>query len=414
MRLLIVSQYFWPEDFRINDLTEALVQRGYEVTVLTGIPNYPEGRVHPGFASDREAYDLFKGARIVRAPMLPRGVGSKRLMLNYASFVLGALFKGLWALRGQSFDVIFVFEPSPVTVAFPALALGRVKRAPVVFWVLDLWPETLAAVGVIRSQRVLSWVGRMVSFIYNRCHLVLGQSKGFLRHIARYCADTSKVRYFPNWVEDLYAQGASSPAPEIPFRPDLFTVVFAGNLGEAQDLPAVLEAIKILASRHDIRWLFVGDGRKASWFREAVMGSGLQDRVVMAGRYPPDRMPSFFAHADALLVSLKRDPVFSLTIPGKVQSYLMSGVPLLGMLDGEGAALIEEAQAGFTCPAGQGGALAQAVLQMAALDADERRQMGANGAAFALREFSRSALMDKLEQLMEEAAQDSHRRRARP
>ena len=406
MNILIVSQYFWPENFRINDLTEELVQRGHAVTVLTGIPNYPSGQVFEAYRDNPGAFTHYKGARVLRVPMLVRASGGLRLFMNYLSFVFGAALTAPWKLRDIAVDVIFVFEPSPVTVGLPAIFLGKIKRAPVVFWALDLWPETLAAVGVVRSPRVLGWVGRMVRFIYDRCALVLGQSKGFLESIARYCEDKRKIRYFPSWSEDLFAEGEAEPAPEVPVRNDVFNVVFAGNIGEAQDMPAVLDAAERLKDNESIRWLIVGDGRKSNWVRDEVMRRGLEDKFLLLGRFPVERMPSFYAHADALLVSLKRDPVFSMTIPGKVQSYLMSGVPLIGMLDGEGASVIREANAGLTSAAGDGVGLAEAVLKMAAMSHGERSQLGANGRAFAQQEFGRGLLMDRLEGLLKEAMRD--------
>lgn len=403
MRILVVSQYFWPENFRINDLVREWVRRGHQVTVLTGLPNYPGGKVFDIYREQPCAFASYEGAKVVRIPILPRGVGSLRLMLNYLSFVLGGVLWGPLRLRGIESDVIFVFEPSPVTVGLPAVWLSKIKRAPVVFWALDLWPETLAAIGVVRSPRVLGWVGDMVRFIYNRCTLILGQSRGFLLNIARYCNDKNKIRYFPSWAEDVFIDNAFKPAPEVPELDSGFTVVFAGNIGEAQDMPAVLDAAERLKDNNLIRWVIVGDGRKSEWLQSEVIRRGLQDRVLLPGRFPVERMPSFYAHADALLVSLKRDPVFSMTIPGKVQSYLMAGIPLLGMLDGEGAAVIRDAHAGLTCDAGDSAGLAQAVLTMAAMSIQERKQMGLNGRAYAQQEFGRSQLMDRLETLLTEA-----------
>ena len=404
MKILIVSQYFWPENFRINDLTQELIQRGHSVTVLTGIPNYPAGRVFDAYQQNPKAFKQYSGARVWRVPMLARGHGAVRLFLNYLSFVIGACVYGPWRLQGQQADVIFVFEPSPVTVGLPAILLGRIKRAPVVFWALDLWPETLAAIGVVRSPRVLGWVGRLVKFIYERCTLVLGQSRGFLSSIAMYCSDTQKIRYFPSWAEEVFNQPDLVPAVEVPVLEGVFNVLFAGNIGEAQDFPAVLEAAESLKNNTAIRWLIVGDGRKSDWLREEVARRGLQGNVLLLGRFPVERMPSFYAHADALLVSLKKDPVFSMTIPGKVQSYLMAGVPLVGMLDGEGAKVITEANSGLVCAAGDAGGLAAAVLQMAAMQTEQRLQLGANGRAFAQKEFGRGLLMDRLEELFHEAA----------
>ena len=403
MRILVVSQYFWPENFRINDLVKEWVQRGHEVTVLTGIPNYPAGKVFDAYQAQPSAFATYEGAEVVRVPMLPRGSGGLRLMLNYLSFVVGGGVFGPWRLRGKPADVIFVFEPSPVTVGLPAVWLGKIKKAPVVFWALDLWPETLAAIGVVRSPRVLGWVGYLVRYIYNRCTLVLGQSRGFLGSIARYCDDNAKIRYFPSWSEDVFMDDSVKPAPEGPEWADGFTVVFAGNIGEAQDMPAVLDAAERLKDNASIRWIIVGDGRKSDWLQAEVARRGLDKQVLLPGRFPVERMPSFYAHADALLVSLKRDPVFSMTIPGKVQSYLMAGIPLLGMLDGEGAAVIRDAQAGLTCEAGDGAGLAQAVLALAAMPTAERQQMGLNGREYAQREFGRTQLMDRLEALLAEA-----------
>lgn len=403
MRILVVTQYFWPENFRINDLVKELVQREHQVTVLTGIPNYPAGKVFDEYRQQPGAFACYEGAQVVRVPMLARGTGGLRLLLNYLSFVLGGAIWGPWRLRGKKIDLIFVFEPSPVTVGLPAVLMGKLKKAPVVFWALDLWPETLAAIGVVRSPRVLGWVGHMVRFIYDRCALVLGQSRGFLDNIAKYCTDKQKIRYFPSWAEDVFTGVDVHPAPEVSAMPGGFNVVFAGNIGEAQDMPAVLDAAECLKDDTAIRWIIVGDGRKSEWLKAEVAKRGLQDKVLLPGRFPVERMPSFYAHADALLVSLKRDPVFSMTIPGKVQSYLMAGIPIAGMLDGEGAAVILDANAGLTCAAGDGAGLAQVVRAMAAMTPDERRTLGRNGLQYAKKEFGRIQLMDRLEGLLCEA-----------
>ena len=403
MRILVVSQYFWPENFRVNDLVSEWVHRGHKVTVLTGIPNYPAGKTFEVYREKPSAFAEYEGAEVVRVPMLPRGTGTLRLLLNYLSFVIGACSFGLWRLRGKPADVIFVFEPSPVTVGLPAVLMGKIKKAPVVFWALDLWPETLAAIGAVRSPRVLRCVGLMVRFIYNRCTLVLGQSRAFLGSIAEYCEDKAKIRYFPSWAEEVFIDDRVQPAPEVPEIDDGFTVVFAGNIGEAQDMPAVLDAAARLKNNKAIRWVIVGDGRKSEWLRSEVVQRGLKDRVLLPGRFPLERMPSFYAHADALLVSLKPDPVFIMTIPGKVQSYLMAGIPLLGMLDGEGAAIIRDAHAGLTCTAGDSSGLVLAVLECASMSSEARQQLGRNGREYAQKEFGRIQLMDRLEKLLLEA-----------
>ena len=403
MRILVVSQYFWPENFRVNDLVKEWGRRGHQVTVLTGVPNYPEGKVFGSYLERPSDFAQYEGAKIFRVPMVPRGVSGLRLLLNYLSFVVGGCMWGPLRLRGVQPDVIFVFEPSPVTVGLPAILLSKIKKAPVVFWALDLWPDTLAAIGVVRSPLILGCVGQIVRFIYDRCTLVLGQSRAFLGSMANYCKDKTKIRYFPSWAEDVFTDENVKPAAEIPIMAHRFTVMFAGNLGEAQDMPAVLDAAERLRENTAIRWVIVGDGRKSEWLQSEVIRRGLQDKVSLPGRFPVESMPSIYAHADALLVSLKRDPVFSMTIPGKVQSYLMAGIPLLGMLDGEGAAVIRDADAGLTCDAGDSAGLARAVLTLMEMSPERREQMGLNGHRYAQQEFGRIQLIDRLEVLLDEA-----------
>jgi colanic acid biosynthesis glycosyl transferase WcaI len=403
VKILIVSQYFWPENFRINDLVKELISRQHQVTVLTGIPNYPDGRVFKDYCEQPTKFKEFCGAKVIRSPMFSRGKGSFRLILNYLSFVFGSILWGTYYLRSYRPDVIFVFEPSPITVGLPAVWLGKIKKTPVVFWALDLWPETLVAVGAVRSPKVLRWIACMVTFIYNRCTLVLGQSRAFLVGIGQYCNDQSKIRYFPSWSEEIFLDQEVSKAPEIPSYTDGFTIVFAGNIGDAQDFPSILDAAEILKNNTAVRWLIVGDGNKFDWLKSEVLKRGLHEKVFLLGRFPLERMASIYAHADALLVSLKKSDVFAMTIPGKVQSYLMSGIPILGMLDGEGASVISEAKAGFVCGAGDGTSLSKRILDLLALKPEDRENLGNNGRNYAQKEFDRSKLIDKLELLLSEA-----------
>lgn len=397
MRLLVVSQYFWPENFRINDLVVELVQRGHQVTVLTGIPNYPDGHVFPEFLSDSARYAQYEGAEVIRVPMMPRGKGGVRLMLNYLSFAVSASVIGIWKLRGRKFDVIFTCQLSPATVGLPAVALRAIKRAPMVFWVLDLWPETLQAIGVVRSPAILRIVGKLVTFIYRRSDLILAQSKSFIAQIKKYAGKNSNVVYFPSWAEQIFDRQEAKPSEEVPLKSNSFDVMFAGNIGDAQDFPAILTAAEHLKAHTHIRWLIVGDGRAARWVADEIKLRKLQDCVLMLGRYPVERMPSFFKHANVLLVSLKDEPIFSMTIPGKLQSYLAAGIPVVAMLNGEGAEVVKRSQSGLTCAAGDHKGLAAVVLELSQMSEIERELMGKNGRDISNQEFDRSMLMGQLE-----------------
>jgi glycosyltransferase involved in cell wall biosynthesis len=401
VRLLVVTQYFWPENFRVNDLVAELVSRGHEVTVLTGWPNYPDGKIFSDFRENPRFFDEYKGARVVRVPMLPRGQGDFQLILNYFSFALTASVLGSWRLRGHRFDSIFACQLSPVTVGIPAAVFRAIKKAPLAFWVLDLWPETLQAIGVVRSKFILKIVGKLVASIYKRCDLILAQSKSLVPAITKYTRQGARIEYFPSWAESVFNMQNVLAAPEIPLKTGCFNVLFAGNIGDAQDFPAIVAAAEILKHHQSIRWLIVGDGRMAGWVAGEIRKRGLQDSMLMLGRYPVERMPSFFKHADALLVSLKDEPIFALTIPGKLQSYLAAGIPVLAMLNGEGAVVVQNGGAGLACRAGDHKALAEAVLKLSTMSIDERKAMGLNGVVLSKEEFGREKLIGQLEAWLE-------------
>ncbi|QIN77704.1 glycosyltransferase [Rubrobacter marinus] len=403
MNVLIVSQYFWPETFRINDLAEGLMERGHSVTVLTGKPNYPGGALFPGYGLFRPVRQEYKGAKVIRVPLVTRGNGrGRRLALNYLSFAAFASLLGPVLLRGKV-DVVFVFEPSPVTVGLPGIVMKRVKRAPLMFWVQDLWPESIAAASTMDSEKVLAWVGRVVRYIYRRSDKVLVQSRGFINSVEKWGARPDDVLYYPNWAEALYKPARpEEDAPERRELPDGFRVVFAGNIGAAQSFETILAAARKLQDRPEIHWVILGEGRQRKWVQEQIGKLGLEGRVHLLGRRPVEDMPRYFALADALLVSLKRDLIFSLTIPGKVQSYLACGRPVIAAIDGEGARVVEEAGCGNTAAAEDADALANAVLDMYEAEPEEREEMGRRARAYFEEHFEREKLFDRLEEWMDE------------
>lgn len=401
MRLLIVTQYFWPENFRVNDLASNLIERGHKVTVLTGAPNYPEGKILRDFSASPKNYSYYKGVEIVRVPIIARGAGNFRLLLNYISYALSASIFGLWKIRGKDFDAIFVYEPSPITVGFPAIAIKYLKKAPLVFWVLDLWPDTLKAVGVVKSNWLLKVVGLAVAYIYNRCDLILAQSKSFIPQIKKYTVSKTPIKYFPSWPDLVLTTKSNFKAPEIKDSDRFFNIIFAGNIGEAQDFESILLAANILRENQRVRWFVLGNGRRSKWLEEQVNLLGLEKVFFMMGAYPIERMPSFFSHANALLVSLRDRPIFSMTIPAKVQAYLASGKPIIAMLNGEGARVLLKSKAALVVRSGDYKSLAQAIEEMSSMDSNSLIEMGKNGPAFCDREFNRETLISKLERWLE-------------
>ncbi len=405
MHILIVSQYFWPENFRINDLTEGLVERGHEVTVLTGIPNYPDGSFFSGYGLFKLQRQDYKGAKIIRIPLFPRGNGSGvRLALNFLSFALFASVLSPFFCRGN-FDVIFVFEPSPITVGLPALVLKKLKSIPILFWVQDLWPESLAATGSVRSPWVLNRVKGLVRFIYRGCDKILVTSQAYFPSIQSFGIDSEVLRYFPQSVEALYQPVlVEEDAVENSIMPKGFRVVFAGNVGAAQSFGTILDAAEKLKSCPDIKIIIIGDGRLRRWVDDEVRKRDLNETVHLLGRYPVESMPSFFALADALLVTLKREPIFALTVPGKVQSYLACGKPIIAALDGEGSKMVRESQAGLTCPAEDSDALADAIFALYRMPKEQRDAMGKQGLQYYKANFDRNMLIDRLEGWMQDVS----------
>jgi colanic acid biosynthesis glycosyl transferase WcaI len=406
MRVLIVSQYFWPENFRINDLAADLVKKGHHVTVLTGLPNYPDGRVFKSYRDAPNAFGRLDGVDIVRVPLIPRGAGGAMLMFNYLSYAVMASMLGPWKLRGQAFDVVFVNQLSPVTVGIPGALMARIKSAPMVMWVLDLWPDTLRAIGVVRSPMLLGWFGFLTSFIYKRCDLVLAQSKSFIPIIKKTAPAHLPVQYLPSWAEGVFQKHAFSSVCEIPNLPGSFDVMFAGNIGEAQDFPCILAAAELLKEQRHIRWLIVGDGRMRGWLEKEIQRRGLSSQVLLLGRFPVERMPDFYRRADALLVTLQDKAIFSMTIPGKLQSYLAAARPVVAALNGEGAQLIQQSGAGYVTASGNSVGLSEAVLRLSLLSDAERRLMGESGRKFSNLEFHRDRILSRLEQLLKKSVGD--------
>jgi len=388
MKLLIVTQYFWPESFMINDVVKALVRQGHQVVVATGKPNYPEGSIFPGYRASgmhREIFD--EQALVVRIPTWPRKTGgAKNLVLNYLTFVVAGLFCLPWALRGLKFDAILVYAPSPITQTIPAIFLKWIKRAPLALWVQDLWPESLEATGFVRNKKALKAVGFMVYWIYKGCDLLLAQSKAFIAPLNEY-ANRSKIRYQPNSFPQLGTNASPTlPASLQAVLEAKFCVVFAGNLGQAQALDCVLETAELLKNHNDLSIVLVGSGSRSDWLAQQKQEKNLHN-LELPGRFPMETMPSIFDRAGALLVSLEDDPIFALTIPSKIQAYLAAGKPVLASLNGEGARVVLEAQAGLASSASNSKALAANILKLKAMPSEERAKMGQHGRAYFLEHF---------------------------
>lgn len=394
MRVLIVTQYYWPESFQINELARALAAKGVHVEVLTGQPNYPSGTTFPGYRAFSCATEEHDGVPIHRIPLRARGSGALGLALNYLSFVLSGLVIAPYVLRKKKFDVIFVFGLSPILQAIPAILLAWLKGCPTVLWVQDLWPESLSATGYVKSPRVLKMVEAVVRYIYRKMDLLLVQSEAFIAPVSA-LAGATPVRYHPNAVDDSFSRPVKGALVPVAGLDQAFSVLFAGNIGKAQAVDVIVEAADLLRAQPDIHFVVMGDGSMRPWMLQQQQERKLSN-LHLPGRFPVESMPGFMQQASVLLVTLADEPIFRMTVPSKVQAYLAAGRPIIACLNGEGARLVAQAQAGLTVAAGDGKALAEAVLRLYRMSPHERGALAANAAQFHEKNFSHDMLVDRL------------------
>lgn len=400
MKILFISQYFYPETFKGNEIVFDLIKRGHEVTVLTAKPNYPGGKFHEGYSFFGRSEETIGGAKIVRSLIYPRRNGRGiHLILNYVSFVFFSYFTFLFRVKDK-FDLIFVQQLSPVTMALPGLWAKKKNNTPLLLWVLDLWPESVLAASNFKNKRIIGLLERLVSHIYNKSDLILISSKYFKDSIFEKLDNKAKeIVYFPNWAEDVYTKEIDSSIA-IAELPPGFNIMFAGNVGESQDFETIIKAAQLTVDKK-INWIIVGDGRKTDWIKNEIKRSQIKN-VFLLGRYDLIMMPSFFKKADAMLVSLKDEPVFSLTVPAKIQAYMASGKIILGVLNGEGNKLINESNSGFAVAAGDFNGLYHKAIELAQMDSQKKREMEDNSKAYYYKNFSKEMLFDKLDLIIKE------------
>jgi colanic acid biosynthesis glycosyl transferase WcaI len=384
-----------------------LQERGHTVTALTGFPNYPGGELYPGYRVCWRQWEQRNGVRVLRVPLYPEHSrsGLKR-MLNYASFALSATTIGV-ALCGPA-DVMWVYHP-PLTVGISAWWIGLLRRIPFVYEIQDLWPETLAATGMLNSPRALRVVGRVAQFIYRRAAAITVISPGFKRNLIAKGVPADKIHVIPNWAdEEVYRPVARDEALACEHSLlDRFNIMFAGVMGAAQALDTVLDAAEQLRDMPAVQFVLIGDGIDVERLKQQAATRQLAN-VCFIGRQPAERMPHFFAWADALLVHLKRDPLFEITIPSKTIAYLACGRPILCGVAGDAADVVREAQAGLIIPPQDASALAHAVRDLIQMPVDQREALGRNGRAAFERQYTRAVLVQKYEALFEEVATRRH------
>lgn len=396
--ILVIAQYFYPEQFRINDICTEWVKRGYKVTVVTGIPNYPQGKYYDGYGLFKKRKETYNGMDIIRIPLIPRGNNAIMLALNYLSFVVSGFF---WKMFTKiKADYVFIFEVSPMTQALPGVWYAKKRKVPCYLYVTDLWPENVEIVAGITNKRILNAIGVMVDYIYKRCDKIFTSSESFIQAIVDRGTDREKLEFWPQYAEDYYKPIDKEKANilEIP-QDGIFNIIFAGNIGFAQGLDVLPKAAKILKDTNTkVRFNIVGDGRFKETLKANVEECQVTDYFNFIDKQPATRIPEFMAVSDATLISLSRSKVFSITLPAKTQSCLACGVPVIVSADGEIQDVINKSDAGVCSDAGDAKGLVENIKQLVNMSSEKHQEMARNAVSYYQQNFDKDTLLNRMDQ----------------
>lgn len=395
--ILVVTQYFYPEQFRINDICTEWVKRGYKVTVLTGIPNYPQGKFYNGYGLFKNRRETYNGIDIIRIPLIPRGNNSIMLVLNYLSFVVSGFF---WKVFTKvKADFVFIFEVSPMTQALPGVWYAKKRKIPCYLYVQDLWPENVEIITGIKNKQIIGAIGKMVDYIYKRCTKIFTTSKSFIESIEKRNVPREKIEYWPQYAEDFYRPLKKKSIEEIP-NDGAFNIIFAGNIGNAQGLdilPKVAVLIKERQLERKIRFNIVGDGRYKETLIDTVNSSNVEEMFNFIPKQPANKIPEFMAACDSALLCLTDNPLFAMTIPAKLQSYMACGMPIVASVEGEASQIIKESQSGLSGPAGDVQKLCDNIIRLSSMTRNELAQLGINARNYYDKNFNKSELLKTMD-----------------
>lgn len=394
-KILLVSQNFYPENFKSNDIAWELAKRGYDVEVLTGIPNYPEGKYPTGYGIFKKRIEVIDGVKIYRCFQIPRGKKYAKFLLplTYLSFMLFGSILALFLAAFKKYDLVIVHQVSPITQTLPAIIVKKIQKIPMVLWVLDLWPEAFISGTGFNNKIINELLSGYVNFSYGQSDKILVSSKGFIEPVKNRIKNIEKIKYFPNWSENLSIKDEKETIPQLP---EGFKIMLAGNLGVSQNLENVMQAALKL-KKYGIRWIILGDGSKRKWMEDFISENDLDESVFLLGKFPPNKMSAFYEQADMMLLSLsnKYDDL-KMVIPARLQSYMAAGKPVLGFVDGEAGKMIKEAQCGYVSDANNVEEFVQLVINISSLDKKQLTVLGKNGQNYFNKYFRKEVCINNL------------------
>ena len=396
--ILIISPLFNPEMNRVNDIVDYLLENKYKVTILCPIPNYPKGKYYKNYGIFKKRYQKINDLTIFRILVYPRKNGSKiNLFLNYISFILFSIIPAI-ILSFKKFDLIFVNQLSPITIAMPGIIIKKLKRIPLVMWVTDLWPESVKDGGNLKSNFLPNMLMPIVKYIYKNCSKILVSSRSFINSVSEKTTN-KKIIYMPQWSEEIFTSKNQSNFIYKPMEQIKgFKILFAGNVGVAQDFNTLIKAMNEIKNLN-IHLVVLGEGRAKKDAIKKVKKYHLENSISFLGSFPLETMPYFFNQSDALLISLKKSEIFSKTIPSKTQPYMSSGKPILTNADGEVSKIIDEAQCGLTANSGDYKTLSDNIIKLSKLSNSELISMGLNGKKYYKHNFDRKKILTSFDKL---------------
>ena len=406
-KILVICQYFYPEQFRINDICSEWVKRGYDVTVLTGIPNYPQGRFYDGYGWFKKRKEIWNGVKVIRIPLIARGKTPIGLVLNYFSFPISGFFWNLFT-RVKA-DYVFMFETSPMTQCKIGVRYAKKHRVPLYLYVQDLWPENVEIVTGIHNPLVIKPIDRMVDKIYKACDEIFVTSPSFVKAIVNRKASVpeSKVHYWPQYAEEFYEPISKEEArkcigeDELP-EEDSFKIAFTGNIGYAQGLDILPKAAKLL-KEENVKFVIIGDGRYKAKFLQEIDEAGVADKFILIDRQPAEKIPYYLGLCDAAFISFMDTELFTWTIPAKLQSYMACGMPIIAAAKGETERVVTEANCGVCVDIGDYKGLAKAITTIISDNSykdDYKKVNGNNSRNYFEGNFTKKKLMDEFEKYL--------------
>lgn len=396
MNLLVVSQYYYPEQFRINDICKEWVKKGHKVTVVTGIPNYPKGKYYEGYGLKKKRREIKDGVEIIRLPLIPRGKNSLMLILNYISFVISGFFFSKFTKR--EFDKVFVYEVSPMTQCYVGIWYAKRRNIECNLYVMDLWPESIELATGITNKTILGIVGKMADSIYKKCDRIFTSSRSFINAIEKRGHSREKMIFWPQYAEEFYKpiSKEKSDIREIPLD-DYFKIVFAGNIGKAQGLEILIDVARILKEKKEkVRFYIIGDGRAKEELEKQVEKCKLNDYIVFIDKKPAVDIPKYYARCDLAFLSLKKDKISDQILPAKLQSYLACGIPILGCVGGEAKEIIEKSKAGF-CTENDANKIVCTIEYAMNMNKEEFQKLKNNAIMYFENNYKKELLIDKME-----------------